>query len=276
MTQTAPPASGSVARNEQILADIDLALKTDLSRAVELAQAGALADGLEHPEVLNLVAYQLEEEGRYPEAMRLLDRAAGLDPTDVLIWNSVGMCLVKQDKRHQAVAAFEHALALNPIFANAYQNLGSTLEQLGDYDGARNSSNGPLRLFPDYADPLAGLASLAVRSGDWAVARDFANRALALQPFQSAAIAALATADLNDKKFEAAERSLRDLAAHPGLDRFDKPTIHCLLGDALDGQNRPDEAFAEYLAGKAGFRALHRYRNMNAPVSRTSWTPPAA
>ena len=258
MSQT-PPAYGSPARNEQILADIDRALQTDFGQAVDLARQ-ALASGFEHPELLNLVAYQLEEEGRYPEAMRLLDRAVGLDPHNPSIWTAVGLCLVKQDERFRAVSAFDHALALNPDFVAAHHHLGTTLEQLGDYDAARKEFEWALRLDPDYADPLAGLASLAVRNGEWDAARDFATRALAFQPGSSAAIAALANADLNDKRFDVAEQHLRALLSEPGLDRFDKPTIHCLLGDALDGQDRPDEAFAEYLAGKAGFRATHRYR----------------
>jgi tetratricopeptide (TPR) repeat protein len=245
------------ARLGQALADIERALATDVSQAIALAQA-ALAEGVEHPKILMLVAFQFEEEGRYPDAMRLLDRAAGLDPSNVMVWNSVGLCLVKQDKRQGAVAAFEHALAIDPSYAQAYNNLGTTLEYLGDYEGAREQFERAARLFPDYADPLAGLATLAVRGGDWASARDFATQCLALQPFQPAAISALASAELNERDFGAAERRLRELVDHPALDRFDRPSVHCQLGDALDGLDRPDEAFAEYLAGKAGFRRLHR------------------
>lgn len=240
-----------------MLAEIEVASATDLPRAIMLAEA-ALARGLEHPNVLTLVAFQYEEEGRYPEAMRLLDRAAGLDPTNVMVWNSVGLCLGKQGRHRAAVSAFEHALALNPGYPQAYNNLGMSLQYLGDFEGAREQFEIAVRLFPDYADPLAGLASLAVRNGDWPAAREFAARSLALQPFQPAAISAIAQDDLNAKRFEEAARDLRALVDHPDLDRFDRPAMHCLLGDALDGLDRPDEAFAEYLAGKAGFRAVHR------------------
>ncbi len=257
MNQTKSPVFRSNAGDQKTLDDIERALRTDIAQAVELARA-ALDRGFEHPTVLNLVAFQLEEEERYTEAMRLLDRAAGLDPTYVPTWNAVGLCLMKQDKRRAAVAAFEHALALDPYFAQAYQNLGRALEELGDYDGAREQFERAMRLFPDYADPIAGLASLAGRAGDWSAAREYASRALALQPFQPAAICAIANADINDKNFEPAVTSLRELAADPALDRFDKPSVHCLLGDALDGLDRTDEAFAEYLTGKAGFRQIHR------------------
>ena len=257
MNQTTPPVFRGPARDQQVIAEIELALQADLPRAIELAQA-ALTQGLEHPKILNLVAYQLEEEGRYPEAMRLLDRAVALDPTDVLTWNAVGLCLIKQNRWHASVAAFEHALALYPDFAQAHFNLGSALEHLGDHEGAREQYTYAAEMFPTYADPLGGLASLAARAGDWTTVRDFASRSLALQPFQPAAISALASADLNAKDFQAAEQKLRDLISYPGLGRLDKPAVHCLLGDALDSLDRPDEAFAEFLAGKAEFRALYQ------------------
>ncbi|HEX4179675.1 MAG TPA: sulfotransferase [Caulobacteraceae bacterium] len=257
MTQSTPPFIGRTAQDQQILDDIEKVVGFDLPRAIGLARS-ALARGVETPRVLTLVALQFEEEGRYPDAMRLLDRAAGLNPRDSSVWNSVGHCLVKQDKRRGAVAAFEHALALDPTFAQPYYNLGTTLEYLGDYEGAREQFERASRLFPDYADPLAGLATLAVRGGDWPAARAYAEQALALQPFQPAAIAALASADMNDRNHEEAERRLCGMLEEPGLDRFDKPSIHCQIGDALDGQGRYDEAFARYLEGKAGYRALYR------------------
>jgi tetratricopeptide (TPR) repeat protein len=256
VNQTRPPVVPSAAEIERVLAEVDRAVEQDLDRAIQLS-AQALNAGFEHPKLLNLVAFQLEEDGRYDDAMRLLDRAIGLDPKDVLVWNSVGLCLVKQDRRKEAVAAFEHALALNPLFPQAYRNLGAALEQLGDFDGAREQYERAIRVAPDYADAVAGLASLGVRNGDWPAVRTFAAQAIALEEAHPAATAAIASAELNDKKYGAAEQILRELMISTALDRFARPTVQCLLGDALDGQDRPDEAFAEYVAGKAGFRALH-------------------
>jgi Flp pilus assembly protein TadD len=257
VTQSALPAFRNPAKDQQALDEIDLAIASDMPRAVDLAEA-ALASGLETARVLTLVALRREEDGRYPEAMKLLDRAAGLDPTDASVWNSVGLCLVKQDRRGAAIAAFEHALALDPMFAQPYYNLGTTLEYLGDYEGAREQLERAVRLFPDYADPLAGLATLCVRSGDWEGARRFAQESMALNSFQPSAISALAAADLEAKAFQSAADRLGQLLAHPGLDKFDRPSLHCLLGDALDGLDRVDEAFTEYHSGKAAFREVHK------------------
>jgi len=265
VNQTTPPRTGNAAAIQQIVDEIELALQSDLNRAIDLAQT-ALARGLESARVLTLVAIRLEEEGRYPEAMRLLDRAAGLDPTDATVWNLVGLCLVKQNRRRAAVSAFEHALALDPFFAQPYYNLGTTWEYLGSYEDAREQFERAVKLFPDYADPFAGLATLGVRNGDWVSVRENAERSLALQTSQAAATAALASADLNDRKFEDAERRLRDIVDEPWLDRFDRPSINSQIGDALDGQGRFDEAFAAYLEAKAGYRAAHRHNFEDADV----------
>jgi hypothetical protein len=99
-----------------------------------------------------------------------------------------------------------------------------------------------------------------VRQGDWTAAREHASRALAIQPGQPGALASIAAADLNARDFAAAERTLRDLVDSPALDRSDRPSVYCSLGDALDGLDRVDEAFAQYVTGKAAFREEHRWR----------------
>ncbi len=243
-------------RDQQTLDAIVAAVQSDMDVAVVLSEQ-ALADGLQHPIILTIIADRLGDEGRFDEAMGLLNRAAGLDPTDVYTWNAVGLCLAKQDLRREAANAFDHALKIDPQFPQAHFNLGAALERMGDHNGARHHYEQALRFGPDYPDPMGGLASLAVRRGEADVAKDFALRALAIEPNQPTALAALANIELNEKNFAGAEQRLRALMNNPGFDRFDRPTVHCMLGDALDGQGRTREAFAEFQAGKAGFRAAY-------------------
>jgi Flp pilus assembly protein TadD len=105
VTPSPPTPVLSPADGDRLLDEIEDATNTDMPRAVALARQ-ALDDGWEHPRILALVAFQFEEDGRYDDAMRLLDRAAGLDPSDVTVWHSVGMCLVKMERRRAAVNAF--------------------------------------------------------------------------------------------------------------------------------------------------------------------------
>jgi Flp pilus assembly protein TadD len=247
------------AESEQRLLEINAVAADDLARAAEMAEV-ALSEGLEHQLILNLVADLRIEQARFSEAMSLLDRAVALDPLDVYTWTAVGLCMAQQDLRHEAVKAYEHALSINPDFPQAHFSLGSALERLGDLEGARSHFTRALELAPEYPDPMGGLASLALRGGDAASAQAFATHALAIQPKQPTAIAALAGIELNEKKYAEAEERLRVLKDNVGLSRFDRPTAHCLLGDALDGLGRTEEAFAEYQAGKAAYRAVHSAR----------------
>ena len=59
-----------------------LAQNRDIPRAAAIAER-ALADGFEHPLLLNVLAMRLEVEGRFEEAVRLLERAVALAPDDV-------------------------------------------------------------------------------------------------------------------------------------------------------------------------------------------------
>ncbi len=229
---------------------------TDVPLAIEMARQ-ALLSGLEDPLLLNLVAAQLEEEGRFADALGLLDRAAAIDPLDVFTWNAVGLCLVAQDKRREAANAFDHALSIDPDFPQAHYNLANALESMADIESAKRHYEHAVRVAPDYADAIAGLASLAVRSGEPNVARAHAAQALAIAPLQPTALASLATLEIQEKNFQQAATRLQELVHNPGWNKTNRPTVHCLLGDALDGLGRIDEAFAEYQTGKALFRAAH-------------------
>jgi Flp pilus assembly protein TadD len=236
--------------------EIRMVAATDIPRAIDMARQ-ALLSGLEDPLLLNLVAAQAEEEGRFSDALGLLNRAAALDPLDVYTWNAVGLCLIAQDKKRDAAGAFDHALSIDPDFPQANYNLANALESMADLEGAKRHYEHAVRVAPDYADAIAGLASLAVRAGQPAVAREHAAQALAVAPTQPTAQSVLATLDLQDKNFEQAANRLQELVHNPGWNKFNRPTVHCLLGDALDGLGRTDEAFAEYQTGKALFRAVH-------------------
>ena len=51
----------------------------DIQRAAAIAEQ-ALADGFEHPLLLNVLATRLEEQGKLDDAVRLLERAVSLAP----------------------------------------------------------------------------------------------------------------------------------------------------------------------------------------------------
>lgn len=260
MTEPKPAISNSdPAAIRRRLIEIDEMAQTDVPRAIALARS-AYAEGLENSNILNLLAFQAEEDGNFDQALAYLDRAAAIDPEDPYVWNAVGLCLQKAGKQGPACNAFAHALKLNPNFVPSHVNLGLALERMGDFSGAVSAFHAALDIDGARADAYGGLAAVAVRQGRWEDVEAFAKLALVRNPSQPAARAALANAALNRHDFIAAETLLTALLSDPALGPEDAPVVHCLLGDALDGQRRWSEAFHQYSLGKSLFRAQNRWR----------------
>ena len=239
------------------LQEVEAALQArELERAAVLAEA-AVAQGIEHPLLLNLAALRLEGQGRLEEAFERLRRALELAPSDVFVLSALGQNLDRQGRRDAALRAFDAALSIDPDFPQAHHNRAQTLQALGDFAGAREGFERAASLSAIYADPLGGLATLDVRQGDIPAARGHAERALAIDPAHAVARVALANAELSEGAAQAAERRLRALLEDPALAAIDRPAVACLLGDALDSQGRTWEAFDAYGAGKAEAERLH-------------------
>jgi Tfp pilus assembly protein PilF len=224
----------------------------DLGGAKRTAIQG-LANGLEHPLLLNLRALDHEDAGRYENALADLRRAHILAPRDFAILNACGLCLSRMDRLEEAVHCFERAVAIQSDFAPAWFNMGSAQERLGETAAAAKAYLRSVELHPHNAQGWGNLAHLAARRGDKDETRLYSDRALALQPGQSTAILALVAAEMDTPA--AGERRVRDLLAQPGLNNSERGLALGLLGDALDALERPAEAFAAYLEGNSCFRA---------------------
>lgn len=227
--------------------------------ATDLAER-ELAAGLEHPLPLNLLAYRREQAGRYDEAHALLERARQMAPRDIFILNSIGLLLARQDRRAEALETFDAALAINPNFPQTHHAKAQSLEAVGEEEAAIGHYQKAISLHPRYAEPLASLALLAAGRGDLDIATTCAARARAIEPNQPLAGLAQVMVELARRDFAVAEASLRPLLAASALDAADRPTAWALLGDALDGQDRPLEAFDAYGRGKAEAAQRHAGR----------------
>jgi tetratricopeptide (TPR) repeat protein len=243
-----------------ILREVAAAIRaSDLDRAVRLAET-ALADGREHPLLLNLRAYRLEQDGRFLDALADLKHARALAPRDVPTLNALGLCLARLDRMGEAVEAFEAAVTADPNFAPAHFNHGWASEAAGELDKARRSLETAHALIPGEAAPLAHLASLAARRADWAGARSLAGQALAIDPNQHTAGLAMASVELAAGARGDAEDRLRGLIDGGRLSPIDRALAQGLLGDVLDAADRPGEAFAAFAASNETLRPLYASR----------------
>jgi Tfp pilus assembly protein PilF len=237
---------------EQVHAAIE---RRDMDAAIRLAHE-ANRQGLEHPLVLNLMAYDLELQDRLDEALAVLRRARQLSPGDAFVLNSIGVCHSKADRPHDALAAFDAALALDPNLAHAHNGRGLALAALGDLEGARAAQLRAAQLNPEFPEPLGALASLAAEAKDWQAARDYATRALALEADQPAASLAMAAVEIEERDFAAAEARMSRLIAAGRLTKLHLAGAETFLADALDGLGRPKEAMAAYIAANRELRSV--------------------
>ncbi|HYD11426.1 MAG TPA: sulfotransferase [Allosphingosinicella sp.] len=229
----------------------------DIIAAGKLAE-DALADGIDHPMVLNLVAGRREEQGRLDEALVLLQRALAAAPEAIGVMNAIGLVLSRQSRFEAAAASFGDALAREPRFAPALANRGMALLALGREAEALADFEGAAAVDPDNLIALDGLAALALRRGAAAEARELAARVLAREPGWPGAVLTLAGADLAEGKPEAAEAALAALLGDARLAPVDRALAIGLRGDALDALGRHAEAFAAW--GGANKLEEARYR----------------
>ena len=123
----------------------------------------ALAEGIEHPLLLNLRALQFEEAGDFEAALVDLRRANLLAPKDFATLNACGLCLTRLECHDEALMCFDRVVALAPDFAPGWFNRGWALERLGEKADAAAAYERAVTLDATHAHAWANLAFLAAR-----------------------------------------------------------------------------------------------------------------
>ncbi|MBS0579923.1 MAG: sulfotransferase [Proteobacteria bacterium] len=235
---------------------LSLAQNRDHQRAAALAEQ-ALAEGFEHPLLLNVAATRREEQGRLEEALTLLERGVALAPADVPVRNALALVLQRLERPQEALEHLEVILAQHPQLPFVHASKGNALIALGSLGLAQASHQRALELDPDNLAAMGSLASIATHRGEHLVARRWAERLLARVPGFPDAVLSLAAADLAGGAASQAESALRALLADARAGATDRARAHGLLGDVLDALGRYREAFEAYRAGNELTRQLY-------------------
>lgn len=222
-----------------------LVTQGNLARAAE-ASRRALEAGLRHPFPYGVIAMQLETSGDIERAIAMLDEALRHFPDDPGSLQARGLCLMRREKFVAARDDFEHVASLAPRFAPAFTALGQALEALGELPAAEARYRHALELDGANIMADAGLASLLARRGEFAQARERALRVLAAEPNYPAAAMIVGEADVAQGRAADAESRMRALVRDPRLSVVERSLALGVLGDALDREGRPAEAFAAY------------------------------
>lgn len=253
------PARDLEADRATIRAVLEEAQSGNHTRAAALAEA-ALAAGLEHPLLLNVAAIQLEHQGRWSAALALLQRAVQIAPSDVASRNALGLCLMQLERPAEAFEQFETLLKSGAELAFVHTSRGTALLALGTLGEAEASFRRALDLDARQSLAWAGLAQIATIRGDYPQARASAQKALALLPGLPRAVMALASAELHESLAPEAEERIRALLEDSRLQLSERAHASGVLGDALDAQNRTNEAFAAYSTCNEELRRLYAGR----------------
>jgi tetratricopeptide (TPR) repeat protein len=231
----------------------------DHAQAGQLAEA-ALANGLEHPLLLNVAALKFEQQGRASEALGLLERAVRIAPKDLGSRNALGLCLLGLERPAEARDQFEVLLKLNPSLPYVHTSHGNALLALGDVTDAESSYQRALAIDANQPLALSGLAHIASSRGAYKEAREWGERALALVPGYPAAAMSLGAAELGERQAPKAEARIRALLDDSRLAARERAYANGLLGDILDAQQRPTEAFAAYTVCNEELQRLYADR----------------
>lgn len=243
----APGARDPAADRARLQAINAAAQSRDFARAAEMADA-ALKDGLEHPMVLNLAALKAEQEGRFDDALKVLQRAVQIAPQDIGARNALGLILTRTERYREALEVFDSVVAMQPDFAGAHVARGATLESLGRLKEAEAAYRRGEELQPENLGAVQGLANLLSRRGAHAEARPLAEDVLEAQPNFPDAVMVLAAADAAEGHGERARQRLDLLIGDERLTVQQRALAQGQLGDIYDSQDLVPEAFQAYTA----------------------------
>ncbi|MCC6927227.1 tetratricopeptide repeat-containing sulfotransferase family protein [Novosphingobium sp.] len=242
------------------LAQIDAALdRNDTPAAAALAEQ-ALDAGQQDAILYNLAAWSHEEAGRFQEAEALLRAAIARYPKDPTLHLGLGVVQRKQGNLKASVVCFENAIRIDPRWPSPWYERGQSFEKGGAIADAGRDYEHALGLEPENAIALAALASIHARQGRSTEARQLAEHALRIDPGNLLAANALAQVALEEKHHDAAVALLEPLATRDEGPRDTMVNTLTLLGDALEGLGRFDEAYDAYARAQQVFHQFHSQR----------------
>ncbi len=184
--------------------------------------------------------------GKLRAAAECFQRWYKLAPGDADAALSLGSCVQMLGHLNEAETYYRAALVADPSRADAWSNLGTMYQGRQDLAAASDAYKRSLALNAQSPEALAGLASVLHTQGqsDEALALLLERRSAVAANTETALLFAKLSRRCDDA--ELAEQVVRERLASPTLSRADQARLTFALADALDFQDRTDEAFAAY------------------------------
>ena len=167
---------------------------------------------------LNESARTAMQNGDFPLAIQLLERAVEVEPKNKYAWNNLGLCYLSLRQNDDAVAAFKKALEVNPYDEFAYNNLGRAYWQDRRYDDAANAFHQQLENNPLDKFAHANLGAMYAEWHKYDLAVPELEKASSLTPDDAGLQVSLGDAYLNlgqdDRALAAFDRAV-EISASP-------------------------------------------------------------
>jgi tetratricopeptide (TPR) repeat protein len=110
------------------------------------------------PEYLASLGTTLQQQGRYEEALGVLDKAVQLRPDQAELWRQLGDILVQLMRYDQALLSFQHVLKLDPRHPDALYKSGALFNQLGRHKEAITHLDLSDKVLPNHGPTLQARA----------------------------------------------------------------------------------------------------------------------
>jgi len=228
----------------------------DFAAAFSLADA-ALRGGAATPALFNVRAVCHQEKGRHAEALADFECARAAFPNDAALLHSIGRCLFQLHQFRRAANVLDRSATIAPQSAETHYLRALALQAAGETEAAERALERTLAVAPDHVDATTRLAAIRERTGHAQEATELAARALQLEPGRADAALLFARTDIEKKDYASAERRLRTSLESPDFTGSPRIAALGLLGDVLDFQDRPVEAFAAYRDANDACRSHH-------------------
>jgi tetratricopeptide (TPR) repeat protein len=154
-----------------------------------------------------------------------------------------GTELMAKENWRKAIERFSKALAIYPKYAAAYNNLGVVYARMGERSQEREVLKKAIEVNDHFAPAIVNLARMAIADRDMPQAETLLERAISADPKNTLTLILLANVELLDHHYEMAIANCRK--AH-SLAQDPHALAHYIAGRALEHQNRPLDAAAEF------------------------------
>ena len=151
------------------------------SAAAPAARASS-APGGENHEALHLQGLEAARKGDWQRAIRLLTRAAEMQPTVPNYHMNLGNVLQAAGRQDEAAKRFRESIRLNPASCQAHYNLGNSLKLQGDLRAAAIHFKEAIRLDARFAPAHNNLGNILKSQGQYAEAAQAFRQALLVKP----------------------------------------------------------------------------------------------